>query len=63
MEIRPHVETKRLVVEKPRLVYHCPRLTLLGDVASMTETGSMVAMEDFFQNNLCIFANMTGNMC
>jgi hypothetical protein len=48
---------------KPRLVWTAPRLTLLGDVAGMTETGSMVAMEDFFQNDMCFLANMTGNMC
>jgi hypothetical protein len=48
---------------KPTLAWTSPRLTLLGDVAGMTETGSMVAMEDFIQNSMCFFANMTGNMC
>jgi hypothetical protein len=46
-----------------RQPYQSPRLSLFGDVGSLTETGSMVSMEDFFQNNMCVFANMTGNMC
>jgi len=49
--------------EHVRQQYRSPKLSLLGDVGSLTETGSMVSMEDFFQNNMCAFANMTGNMC
>lgn len=46
-----------------RKPYQTPRLTLFGDVASLTETGSMVSNEDFFQNGMCFFPNMTGSMC
>lgn len=50
-----------------RCCYQTPRLTLLGDVGSLTETGSMATQEDLLQNNMCdmVFGtlNMTGNMC
>lgn len=64
MEMHAHDETKRLVAAKPRIAYLCPRLTLLGEVADMTETGSMSAREDvLLENGMCFFPNMTGNMC
>jgi len=47
--------------------YQTPRLTLFGDVGTLTETGSMVSMEDLIQNGMCSNflgqLNMTGNMC
>lgn len=50
-----------------RKSYRTPRLSLFGDVGSLTETGSMNAMEDLVQNNMCSNflgqLNMTGNMC
>lgn len=46
-----------------RQQYTTPRLSLLGGVGSLTETGSMVSMEDISQNNFCFFPNMSGNMC
>jgi hypothetical protein len=46
-----------------RQQYTPPRLSLLGDVGSLTESGSMVSMEDFLQNNMCFLPNMAGNMC
>ena len=52
-----------LAGDDARQAYQSPRLSLFGDVGSLTETGSMVSMEDFLQNNTCFFANMTGNMC
>jgi len=46
-----------------RQSYQTPKLSLFGDVGSLTETGSMNAMEDFSTNMRCVFANTTGNMC
>jgi hypothetical protein len=50
-----------------RQTYQSPRLSLFGDIGTLTETGSMTAMEDFIQNNSCSnflgLLNMTGNMC
>ena len=46
-----------------RRCYSQPQLTLLGDVRTLTESGSMVAMEDLLQNEFCFFPDMTGNMC
>lgn len=46
-----------------RLAYEPPQLSVLGDVGSLTETGSMNGMEDFFQNGMCFFPNSTFNMC
>ena len=47
--------------------YQTPKLSLFGDVGSLTETGSMNGMEDLLQNGTCrnIFGtlNMTFNMC
>jgi hypothetical protein len=63
MEKHLHQVPELTFDEKPRLAWQPPRLTLLGNVASMTESGSMVAMEDAIQNGFCIFRNMTGNMC
>lgn len=64
----PGIDSRR---ERPN--YQPPRLSLLGDICSLTETGSMVAMEDGVQNNFCAPAwwpanlggpaNMIGNMC
>ena len=61
-----HDSTQASARPKPgvsRSCYSRPQLTLLGDVRTLTESGSMVAMEDFLQNGLCFFPNMTGNMC
>ena len=39
-----------------------PRLSVLGEVSSLTETGSMISNESPY--NLCwIGINMTGNTC
>lgn len=46
-----------------RRAYQPPRLSALGDVCSLTETGSMAAMEDNNENGMCMNANTTGNMC
>ena len=50
-----------------RRAYQPPRLSILGDVDSLTETGSQVGMEDGSQNGSCspIIApvNTTFNMC
>ena len=61
-----HDSTQASARPKPgvsRSCYSRPQLTLLGDVRTLTESGSMVATEDFIQNNVCIFPDMTGNMC
>ncbi len=44
-----------------RLPYESPRLSVLGDVCSLTETGSMMEWESPL--NLCWLNNMTGNTC
>ena len=46
-----------------RQPYQAPRLVVFGNVARLTQTGTMAAMEDFIQNNMCFAANTTGNMC
>ena len=46
-----------------RQPYQAPRLVVFGNVARLTQTGTMASQEDFFQNNMCFAANMTGNMC
>ena len=46
-----------------RQPYQAPRLVVFGNVARLTQTGTMAAMEDFIQNNMCFLANTTGNMC
>ena len=50
-----------------RQVYCSPQLSLLGDVCSLTESGSMASMEDLIPNGQCdrFFGtlNTTGNMC
>lgn len=47
--------------------YQTPKLSLFGDVGSLTETGSMNGMEDLVENGTCrnFFGtlNMTFNMC
>lgn len=53
--------------EVAQRAYQSPRLSMLGDVGSLTETGSMLGMEDGVQNNMCngnvAPINMTFNMC
>jgi hypothetical protein len=46
-----------------RQPYQAPRLVVFGNVARLTQTGTMAAQEDIIQNNSCRFPNMTGNMC
>ena len=61
-----HDSTQASARPKPgvsRSCYSRPQLTLLGDVRTLTESGSMVAREDFFENMSCFFPNITGNMC
>jgi len=61
-----HDSTQASARPKPgvsRSCYSRPQLTLLGDVRTLTESGSMVAMEDLLQNEFCFFPDMTGNMC
>lgn len=61
-----HDSTQASARPKPgvsRSCYSRPQLTLLGDVRTLTESGSTVAMEDTWQNGECLFPNMTGNMC
>lgn len=36
-----------------RRAYQAPRLSVLGDVGSLTETGSQNGQEDGYQNNMC----------
>lgn len=43
--------------------YTQPRLLLLGDITTLTETGSMTGMEDYVSSPFCFLANMTYNMC
>lgn len=43
--------------------YRAPVLVMLGDMRTLTETGSMNGMEDLLQNGNCFFADMTSNMC
>lgn len=48
------------VVGVTRLAYESPRLSVLGDVCSLTETGSMMTNESPW--NLCLInVNMTGS--
>lgn len=63
MHRNTHSVSPQAVQRNQRSAYQPPRLSLLGDVCSLTETGSMVAMEDFAQNGMCVFPNTTGNMC
>ena len=50
--------------ESVRQPYQTPRLTVFGNVASLTETGSINGMEDNNQNNMCRgLINTTYNMC
>ena len=61
-----HDSTQASARPKPgvsRSCYSRPQLTLLGDVRTLTESGSMVAMEDLLENGFCFFPDMTGNMC
>ncbi len=63
-----HDSTQASARPKPgvsRSCYSRPQLTLLGDVRTLTESGSMVATEDNWVNGVCFHPldNMTGNMC
>lgn len=62
-----HDSTQASARPKPgvsRSCYSRPQLTLLGDVRTLTESGSMpVATEDLWENGVCFFPNMAGNMC
>jgi len=62
-----HDSTQASARPKPgvsRSCYSRPQLTLLGDVRTLTESGSMVGMEDLYQNGVCWNpVNTTGNMC
>lgn len=46
-----------------RQPYQTPRLVVFGNVGSLTQTGTMAGQEDLWQNEVCLFPNMTGNMC
>lgn len=54
---------------KEHQVYRVPRLSLLRNVCCMTETGSMIGMEDTVENGSCFSlpplfnVNTTFNMC
>ena len=50
--------------------WNAPRLSVLGEVCSLTESGSKHGMEDLIENNMCVFrvlgvpvGNTTYNMC
>lgn len=61
-----HDSTQASARPKPgvsRSCYSRPQLTLLGDVRTLTETGSVDGMEDTWQNTVCLFPKPTGNMC
>ena len=61
-----HDSTQASARPKPgvsRSCYSRPQLTLLGDVRTLTESGSTVGMEDTWQNGVCLPPLMTGNMC
>lgn len=61
-----HDSTQASARPKPgvsRSCYSRPQLTLLGDVRTLTETGSTVAMEDVWENTVCFRPNTTGGMC
>ena len=60
-------ELPTISVGYAKQAYQTPKLSLFGDVGSLTETGSMNGMEDLVQNGTCrnFFGtlNMTFNMC
>lgn len=61
-----HDSTQASARPKPgvsRSCYSRPQLTLLGDVRTLTESGSTVGSEDLWDNGVCFFPNMPGNMC
>lgn len=43
--------------------YRAPVLVMLGDMRTLTETGSMNGMEDLLQSGICFLPNTTFNMC
>lgn len=50
--------------EPLRQPYQTPRLTIFGNLACLTATGSMAGMEDMNQNNMCRGTiSTTFNMC
>lgn len=57
------LDPQRVSQRAERRIYQSPSLNLLGDVCSLTETGSMNGMEDFLENGMCFFPSMTNNMC
>ena len=46
-----------------RQPYQAPRLVEFGNVARLTQAGTMAQQEDSIQNGWCWFPNATGNMC
>ena len=46
-----------------RQPYQAPRLVEFGNVARLTQAGTMAQQEDLIQNGWCVFPNATGNMC
>ena len=46
-----------------RQPYQAPRLVEFGNVARLTQAGTMAQQEDSIQNGWCLFPNATGNMC
>ena len=62
------IDPPQLKSQAERRAYQSPRLSVLGDVCQLTETGSRDGMEDWVQNNVCMLGgigvtNMTYNMC
>ena len=62
------IDPPQLKSQAERRAYQSPRLSVLGDVCQLTETGSRDGMEDWVQNNVCMLwglgeVNMTYNMC
>jgi len=61
-----HDSTQASARPKPgvsRSCYSRPQLTLLGDVRTLTETGSKPKTEDVWTDGMCSFPNNIGNMC
>ena len=46
-----------------RQPYQAPRLVEFGNVARLTQAGTMAQQEDLIQNGWCVFPNASGNMC
>lgn len=63
-----YTESQFVSTLSERRAYHSPRLSLLGDVCNLTETGSMNGMEDSWENGICMLfglgtQNTIYNMC